>query len=262
MRLLRAGESKPFNPAKKSEEFFMDGRKKIRIIAIAVCLSAVLTLSLTGCATSEALTSGREFGEIMNALKCDLFGTEDQNCIQLQLKLPVREGFNPVESKSAYYSLKNETMREAYKDIESAIFQIAPERSDNGCFELKYARLTSSLEFDQIYIVKEAVLADHPEAFWVMSSYTVKNNFHDGNYLILYSKYSADELNTMFSQLADEIAPILSRIPDHASELMRETIIHDALVRMIPHTTRSMSMALWSGKRLSAPATPAPQRCC
>ena len=208
----------------------MDGRKKIRIIAIAVCLSAVLTLSLTGCATSEALTSGREFGEIMNALKCDLFGTEDQNCIQLQLKLPVREGFNPVESKSAYYSLKNETMREAYKDIESAIFQIAPERSDNGCFELKYARLTSSLEFDQIYIVKEAVLADHPEAFWVMSSYTVKNNFHDGNYLILYSKYSADELNTMFSQLADEIAPILSRIPDNASELMRETIIHDALV--------------------------------
>ena len=212
----------------------MDGRKnRIRIIAVAVCLWAALTL--TGCATSEAFSAGKDFGEIMSALKCDLFGAEEQNCAPLQIELPVREGFRPVESKSAYASLKDETMREAYRDIENAIFQISPERADNGCFELKYARLRSSLEFDQIYIVKEAVLADHPEAFWVMSSYTVRNNFHDGNYLVLYSKYSADELNAMFGELSDAIASILSHIPDGANELMRETVLHDALVDSIDY---------------------------
>ena len=210
----------------------MDGRKKIRIFLIAVWMSAILALllTLTGCATSEAISEGSGFSEIMHALKCDLFGADEQYCTQLELTLPIREGCKPVGSKSAYTSLKDETMKEAYRDIENAIFQISPERADDGCFELKYARLKSSLEFDQIYIVKEAVLADHPEAFWVMSSYTVRNNFHDGNYLVLYSKYSSAELSAMFEELRNEIIPILYRIPDNADELTRETIIHDALV--------------------------------
>lgn len=211
----------------------MDGRTKMRIIAVAVCLSAALTLS--GCATSEAISSGKSFGEIMHALRCDLFGSDEQNCTPLQLTLPIREGFKPVESKSAYASLKDETMREAYRDIESSIYQISPDRAENGCFELKYARLKSSLKFDEIYIVKEAVLADHPEAFWVMGSYTVKNNFHDGNYLILYSKYSAEEIMAMFDELNNAIIPILSRIPDNADELTRETVVHDALVDEIAY---------------------------
>ena len=207
----------------------MDGKKRIvRMIALAVCLSAALALS--SCATSEAISSGKGFTEIMNGLKCDLFGTDDQNCTPLQLTLPVREGFRPVQSKSAYASLKDETMKEAYRDIEDAIFMISPERADNGCFEMKYARLKSSLQFDQIYIVKEAVLADHPEAFWVMSNYTVRNNFHDGNYLVLYSKYSADEISAMSEELSSAIVPFISRIPDEGGELLRETIIHDALV--------------------------------
>ena len=208
----------------------MDGKKRMRITAIAVCLSALLAFALTGCATSEAISSGSGFEAIMHALKCDLIGEDDQNCVQLQLTLPVRDGFTPVKSQSAYASLKNETMKEAYRQVESAIYRISDVRAENGCYELQYARLGSSLEFDQIYIVKEAVLADHPEAFWVMSGYTVRNNFHDGNYLVLYSKYSAAELNAMFEELRNEIIPILSKIPDDASELERETVIHDAIV--------------------------------
>ena len=212
----------------------MDGKmKKIRIIAVAVCLSAVLTL--TGCATSEAISAGKDFSVIMNALKCDLFGSDDQGCTPLSLSLPVREGFKPIGSKSAFASLKDETMKDAYKDIEDAIYQISQNRASNGCFELKYVRLRSSLAFDQIYIVKEAVLADHPEAFWVMGNYTVQNNFHDGNYLVLYSKYSAEEINAMFDELNNAIVPILSGIPDEASELLRETIIHDAVVDSVAY---------------------------
>ena len=64
----------------------MDGKMKtIRIIAVAVCLAAALTL--TGCATSDAISAGKGFGEIMNALKCDLFGSDDQGCTPLSLAL-------------------------------------------------------------------------------------------------------------------------------------------------------------------------------
>lgn len=211
----------------------MNGRFTIKILAAAVCL--LTALALTGCATSEAVSSGKDFGEIMYAVKCDLFGADEQSCTVLEMHLPIREGFTPIGSKSAFASLRDETMKEAYREIERAIFQISSDRADNGCFELKYARLKSSLAFDDIYIVKEAVIADHPEAFWVMSNYTVKNNFHDGNYLVLYSKYSADELTEMFVELKNAIVPILQQIPDDANELSRELIIHDALIDAVSY---------------------------
>ncbi len=212
----------------------MDGKiRKFRIAAVAVCLSAAL--AMTGCAASEAISAGKPFGEIMTALKYDLFGSDDQNCRQLDLTLPVREGFRPIGSKSAFASLRDETMKDVYREIEKAIFQISPQAGADGLYELKYVRLPSSLEFDQIYIVKEAVLADHPEAFWVQSSYSVHNNFHDGNFLVLYSRFSAEEISSMFDEMNREIIPILSRIPDKAGELLRETIIHDALVDSISY---------------------------
>ena len=212
----------------------MDGKiRKFRIAAVAVCLSAAL--AMTGCAASEAISAGKPFGEIMTALKYDLFGSDDQNCRQLDLTLPVREGFRPIGSKSAFASLRDETMKDVYREIEKAIFQISPQAGADGLYELKYVRLPSSLEFDQIYIVKEAVLADHPEAFWVQSSYSVHNNFHDGNFLVLYSRFSAEEISSMFDEMNREIIPILSRIPDEAGELLRETIIHDALVDSISY---------------------------
>jgi len=212
----------------------MNGKmKKFRIAAVAVCLSAAL--AMTGCAASEAVSAGKPFGEIMTALKYDLFGSDDQGCTQLDLSLPVREGIRPVASKSAFASLKDETLKEVYREIEKAIFQVSPQAGEDGLYELKYVRLPSSLEFDQIYIVKEAVLTDHPEAFWVLGSYAVHNNFHDGNFLVLYSGFSAAEITAMFEELSNEIIPILSRIPDEASELARETIIHDALVDSVSY---------------------------
>lgn len=212
----------------------MQGKKnRIRTAAITVCLSAALVLS--GCATSEAVSAGKSMSEILTAVKYDLFGADDQNCQRLELTLPVRSGFSPVSGRTAYSSLKDQTMKEAYEKIEDSVWQISPERAANGCFELKYTRLPSSLEYEDIYIVKEAVMADHPEAFWVMGNYEIRNNFHDGNYLVLYSKYSAAEIKDMFAEISSSAASILASIPDGASELERELIIHDALVDQISY---------------------------
>lgn len=195
---------------------------------LAVCACALLLAS--GCATSDAIARGQGFAAVMQALRTDLFGSELQDCSALSLVLPVREGYSPIEDKSAYRSLKDVNMREAYENIEASIFQISSEQADNGCWLLRYTRLPSELEFDDIYIVKEAVLTDHPEAFWVLGSYDIRNNFHDGNYLVLYSKYSYDEINMYFDEVNAATEQILARIPDGADELTRETVIHDALV--------------------------------
>lgn len=208
---------------------------KIRLTALcaAVMLAAV---SLSGCATSTAIAGGKDFDGIMAALKTDLFGSAEQDCQQLSLSLPVRAGFDPIEDKSAYASLSSDTLRSVYEEIERNLYQISTEADeDTGYYVMRYTRLPSELAFDDIYIVKEAVICDHPEAFWVLSRYDVRNNFHDGNYLVLYSKYSYDQINAAFAEINAATEQILARIPDRADEVERETIIHNALVDSITY---------------------------
>lgn len=216
----------------------LKNRYTFRIGMLALCASALIMLS--GCATTSAIAAGEDFGGVMAAVKIDLFGSDDQDCRGLSLSLPVRSGFDPVEDKSAYRSLTDATMREVYEAIEDSIYQVSSERDETrGCYRLKYTRLPSTLEFDDIYVVKEAVLSDHPEAFWVLSSYDIQNNFHDGNYLVLYSKYSYDEINTAFEEINVETEYILSQIPDKADELERERIIHDVLVDEVSYDSEA-----------------------
>lgn len=212
------------------------GNYPFKLLAIVLCVGMVLSLS--GCATTSAIAEGKGFDRVMAAVKTDLFGSDEQDCRVLSLSLPIRSGFEPITDKSAYHSLTDATMKEVYEKIEDSIYQVSSEQDENrGYYQLKYVRLPSTLEFDDIYIVKEAVLSDHPEAFWVLGSYDIRNNFHDGNYLVLYSKYSYDEITDAFKEINTETEHILSQIPDNADEWERERIIHDALVDEVSYDT-------------------------
>lgn len=219
-----------------------DGRRDryiVRVFTLMLCLAVVFTAS--GCATSVAVSEGQDFGGIMQALKTDLFGAEERECSQISLVLPLREGFAPTEDKSAYDSLKDIALQEAYRDIEESLFFISSEKNDDGCYIMKSTRLSSELDSNEIYMVKEAVLADHPEIFWVTGDYEIGNNFHDGNYITLYSQYSYNEIVTALEEINDATEEVLSKIPDGASELERELIIHDALVDSISYDSEAAS---------------------
>ena len=200
----------------------------VKIFMLALCLSAIVALS--SCATSDVIAEGGDFSTIMQAFKTDLFGAEKQECSQISFLLPIREGFEPIEDKSAYASLEKANMREAYEAIEESLFLITPEQNSSGYYIMKNTRLSSKLDSGDIYVVKEAVLADHPEAFWITGDYNIGSNFHDGNYITMYSNYSYEEIMSAIEEINNAAADIFSRIPDGASELDCELIIHDALV--------------------------------
>lgn len=223
----------------KAKDDGCKARYIIRVFTLVLCLTAVFTVS--GCATSVAISEGQDFKVIMQALKEDLFGAEEQKCSQISLTLPVREGFEPIEDKSAYASLKDVALKEAYEDIEESLFLISSERDDNGYYVMKSTRLSSELDSNEIYMVKEAVLTDHPEVFWLTGDYRIGNNFHDGNYITLYSQYSYDEIVAAIEEINVAAGEILSRIPDGAGEFERELIIHDMLVDYTSYDSEAAS---------------------
>lgn len=222
----------------------------LKISMLALCLSAVLTVS--GCATSVAMSEGQDFDGIMQAVKTDLFGAEEQDCRQISLVLPLREGFEPISDKYAYASLKDVSMQEAYKSLEESLFLISSEKNADGCYMMKHTIVPSELNSNEIYTVKEAVLSDHPEAFWLTGDYDIGHNLHDGNYITMYSKYSYDEIVEALKEVNVSTEQILMQIPDGADELTCELMIHDALVDMIVYDSDAAESVNYSGDAFNA----------
>ena len=113
----------------------------LKISMLALCLSAMLTAS--GCATSVAISDGQDFSGIMQAVRADLFGAEEQDCSQISFALPIRDGFEPITDKFAYASLTDVSMKEAYERLEESLFLISSEKNAAGYYMMRHTKMPS-----------------------------------------------------------------------------------------------------------------------
>ncbi len=214
----------------------------LRTALAIIALAAVLLVS-TGCAAGEVIADGGTFGEFFNAASVDLFGVPEQNCTEITVSLPRHAGYDVLADKTAYDSLRTAAQREAYTSIEESLFFVSDEWSDEfDGYAMRHAFIPE-LNSAEIFIVKEAVLADHPEAFWITGDYGIGVNMHDGSYITLYSGYSYNDILTNMLALERSIISVFKEIPSNRSEYERELIIHDILVRDISYATESVAYA-------------------
>jgi len=216
-------------------------KKNLRLLIAAILFAAVLLQ--TGCATVNSIADGENFGDVLNAASTDLFGESEQSCRDISVSLPRHPGYNVLTDKNAYNSLTTNAQREAYTAIEASLFSISDEWVDEfGGYAMRRA-LIPSLSSAEIFIVKEAVLADHPEAFWITGNYSIAANMRDGSFVTLYSGYSYNEIFTHMLALERSIIAIFKEIPSNRSEYERELAIHDILVRGLSYDTDAVAYA-------------------
>lgn len=210
--------------------------KPVRWIKIsAMLLAAATVVQLCGCAAVNDIKNGASFSQVMDSLSADIFGEEEQEYTEVSVALPRHPGYAAIEDKTAYDSLRTDEEREAYLSMEQSIFRVTEEPGDGeGIYQLCRA-LIPDLTSVQIFKVKEAVLADHPEAFWLNGDYTLGRNAHDGLYITLYSSMSAGEIPDRARAIAEKVSGILREIKSGLNEYDREMIIHDCLVRDVQY---------------------------
>ncbi|MBE6754514.1 MAG: hypothetical protein E7559_09260 [Ruminococcaceae bacterium] len=209
---------------------------KLYGVAAVLIVLAAMTALLSGCSSVDMLMSGSPTEDVLGALQEDLFGCGEQYYNTLEMALPRHSGYAMVEDKYAYDSLTEQDQREAYRMIEENVWQVTSEAGGAyGRYALRRIDLPDSLTSGEILMVKEAVLADHPEVFWVNNNYSLGYNFHDGNYMSLYTNYSYGELTQRIGALEDNVALALREIPGGLNEYDRELIIHDIIVRDVQY---------------------------
>lgn len=214
----------------------------IALLLIAAVFWLLISIMTSGCSTLHHVINGSSYDVIFDACHDDLFGAGNNHYSTVELALPSHSGYTAIADKTAYDSLTSDAQRTAYKNIEASLFRITENGGgENGRYELSRASLPV-LTSAEIFMVKEAVLADHPEIFWVTGNYTLGSNMHDGSYIVLYSNYSYDDIITRARTLEQNIAEALRSIPGGLGELERELAVHDYLVSNTQYDTESVKL--------------------
>lgn len=207
-------------------------KKCIRMAAAVFCVIALL-LSFCGCSNSNN-GSDVSFGEY-------LFGLKEPQYSEIRVSLPIHAGYGALEGKDSFSALASEDQRLAYLEIEKSLFLISPEEKE-GRFEMA-AAMIPKLSSGEIFMVKEAVLADHPEAFWITGDYTLGRTLADGSFLRLYSDYSPEVILSMTKALEKAVSSILKEIPSNIGEYERELLIHDMIIKSCRYDSDSVETA-------------------
>lgn len=195
----------------------------VAIIAIILCF----VLCGSGCSVISD-TFGRA--------EANLFGARSQNYSRVQYP-PTYSNYIAVNGEDAYELLENDLQKQAYRAILDGIFCITDEPGlEEGKYKIKNIILPD-ISGSEIYKVKEAVLYDHPEIFWVESQYSLDYNFRDGDYIIFYSNADYETVARKAEAVSNEVGALLSLVPAGLDEYSREKLVHDLLVKTAEYDT-------------------------
>lgn len=211
--------------------------KYLRRVAV-IMLVVMLLIPQTGCAVAESVIN--EDGELFSAVREDLFGVKEQVCNEIRVALPRHAGYDVLQDKTAYACLKTADQRKAYESMERSLFLITDEWDEEKKGYVMAHAMIPELSSADIFMVKEAVMSDHPEAFWITGDYSINSNMHDGSYVTLYSGCSYTEILTKMVALEQSIISVFKEIPSNRSEYERELLIHDILVRDVSYDTEAV----------------------
>lgn len=190
-----------------------------------------LAVSLSSCSAAREMSSGAPMSEVWNAFKADLFGEKEKSYTEIKPMVFDPTGYDRTSGKLAYRQLETEDMRVAYTSIEESIYFIGDEKDEeSGLYKTRIA-MVPNLNTLELFKVKEAVLADHPEAFWLNGKYDIGYNRKDGDYVSLYSTVSGSEVQTKAQSFAAAVNIFFSELEHGLSEYERELYIHDKLIR-------------------------------
>lgn len=196
--------------------------------AAIIIFTIALLFSLSGC-------------DAVSATFTNIFGLKEQKFNSVQYPEFI-SAYETAKSDYSYNCLETESQRKAYSLMLEGMYRITEiDGGEFGRYRMKNI-LLPDITSAEIFKIKEAVLADHPEIFWIKDIYTMGFNAHDGDYITFYTDYSYGELCDSITAVADEINKILAQIPEGLSEYRREVMIHDLIINTADYDTEAAAL--------------------
>lgn len=168
---------------------------------LGFAFSAALCLTVTGCS-------------VINKFFSSLNEPEPSTSPSLLSEIP-----KPKQTSYSYSAIKNENIRNLYAQLESETEKLSPEE----------IQCTGELTQKDIYEAITAFKNDHPDVFWIGSSFSYYS-YNGVTYLEITYTCTDSELSEKKQKFSNAIDSFMSNAPMYSSEYERERYINDYIV--------------------------------
>ncbi len=186
-----------------------------------VCLAlAALLLSAASCCSSQSSGSAAEEQTAQTEAQS---ATAARQTVAVYTEAPQTTAPPISEIIDTYYgydSLSNSISKELYYKIAEAAEKTSPE-------EVTYYEDVTEKQFDEAF---SAYLNDHPEKFWIRTSYSF-SSAHGRCLFQLWYTLEDDELLQAQDEFNSVVTDITSNAPQDSSEYERELYVNNYLVK-------------------------------
>ncbi|MBQ3418394.1 MAG: hypothetical protein IJH32_11275 [Ruminococcus sp.] len=157
--------------------------------------------------------------------------------------------YMPVENRASYYLLETEAERVLYEKLVQSAYSIYPEPYAEGYYNCEQAALEGALLSEaQIRVVIKAIYDDHPEIFWITSTFGyVIDKGRDCTVVQLHSDFSPADVSVAVDEVGALVDEYLADLPDGLSVYERELKVHDDIIDMCQYQLEAASAGTSDG---------------
>ena len=147
--------------------------------------------------------------------------------------------YTPIVNTTSYDLLQSDGERELYQKLVKNAYSIYPEPYASGYYNCKQAVLEGSLINEaQIRVVIKAIYDDHPEIFWITSTFGYLIDKNKGNTIVqLHSDFSPGEVSSAAAEVGQIVDAYLADTPEYLSEYQLEKMVHDDIIDMCAYNS-------------------------
>ncbi|MBR1535113.1 MAG: hypothetical protein IJ639_12160 [Ruminococcus sp.] len=159
--------------------------------------------------------------------------SKEENKVKTNKYIDSYQGFIMDRSVHSYDSLSNNIQRKMYKQFESCVGDITEEKSEEiyktSSFELSGSDYSDDFWDKDLDTAYEAFYSDNPQVFWLCGYDFSIDKEKKVKTIWLKSRYDADTVRRMKSDLNDDINKFYRSVPTNLTGYYLEKYVHDYL---------------------------------
>ena len=141
-------------------------------------------------------------------------------------------GYEAVKQRGCYNALPDNNQRALYDELFKVHRDISPDKDESaGFYPMPQVKTAFPLSEAQVRTTIKAVYSDNPELFWAAGTIGYFSD-SEGTIVQMYSRFSPQEVDTMYNASLDAVNKYLEALPPGLSEYDRELFTHDYLINL------------------------------
>ncbi|MDR0914957.1 MAG: hypothetical protein LBM65_07370 [Oscillospiraceae bacterium] len=205
---------------------------KILKRSFCIVLICAMLFAFAGCDAATSL-----LGDALNKIaEADNSVTQPalENISNLNPTQNLETNYTAMQLAHGYDALLTDSQRECYDKLKSSVYNVSNTADEGGTYSTESLLMPNEFGTYDMRLSLNAFMEDHPEVFWLDTSFTFSTN-NNGVFYTPLSLFNGDELGVMIPVFNNKIDDVFSAMPENLTEYEREVFLHDYILNSVTY---------------------------